>query len=379
MRRLAIAGTIVLLLATVAAPVSAATPELRLRKVAGTKGLTALVARSGTRTLYLAQQDGVIRMLRDGKVVATPALDLRDRVSQDGGERGFLGLAFSPDGSKLYVHYSDGNGDTQVDQYAMRGARPDPGSRKSILHVQQPQSNHNGGQLTFGPDGYLYLGLGDGGNAGDVGPGHVAGGNAQSLSTPLGKILRIAPDVANGGYTAPADNPFVAAPNADPAIWAYGLRNPWRFTFDRTTGDLWIGDVGQARYEEIDRAAATGGRNAGKGVNFGWNRLEGDHAYGGRAPAGAEPPVYEISHTTGACAVVGGYVYRGRKIPALDGTYFFSDNCDGTIRMLVPDGAGVREIDSGLEVPSVSSFGQSNNGTIYVVSLTDGVYRIDKG
>jgi glucose/arabinose dehydrogenase len=246
-----------------------------------------------------------------------------------------------------------------------------------VLAQDQPQSNHNGGELAFGPDGYLYLGLGDGGGAGDVGGGHASGGNGQSLETKLAKILRIAPNVGAGGYTVPPDNPFVGTPDAEPAIWSYGLRNPWRFSFDRKTGDLWIGDVGQNEYEEIDRERATDGKDAGKGVNFGWNRLEGDHAYQGRAPDDAAPPVYEIAHDTGACAVVGGYVYRGAKIPALDGTYFFSDNGDGTIRLLEPDGDGVREVDAGLEASAVSSFGQSNNGALYVLSLTDGLYRVD--
>ncbi len=177
----------------------------------------------------------------------------------------------------------------------------------------------------------------------------------------------------------PPDNPFVGTPDAEPAIWAYGLRNPWRFSFDTKNGDLWIGDVGQNEYEEIDHVAATNGRDAGKGDDFGWNRLEGDHAYQGKAPGDVVAPVYEIAHDTGACAVVGGFVYRGTKIPALDGTYFFSDNCDGTIRLLEPEGDGVRAVDSGLEAPAVSSFGQSNNGTLYVVSLTDGLYRIDQG
>jgi glucose/arabinose dehydrogenase len=377
MRRLAIAGTIALLLALGSAVPAHGAPELRLTKLADVDGLTAVAARGGTRTLYLAQQDGVVVALRGRKVDSTPALDLRERVSQDGGERGLLGMAFSPDGRLLYLHYSDTNGDTQVDQYAMRGRRADPASRRSILHVEQPQPNHNGGQLAFGPDGFLYLGLGDGGGAGDSGTGHAPGGNGQSLATPLGKILRIAPN-AGGGYTVPPDNPFVATPDADPAVWSYGLRNPWRFSFDRQTGDLWIGDVGQNAYEEIDRARATNGKDAGKGVNFGWNRLEGDHPYRGSAPDDAEPPVYEISHDTGACAVVGGPVYRGSRIPELDGTYFFSDNCDGTIRLLVPDGAGFRMEDSGLEVSSVASFAESNNGAVLVASLTDGLYRIDQ-
>jgi glucose/arabinose dehydrogenase len=156
------------------------------------------------------------------------------------------------------------------------------------------------------------------------------------------------------------------------------LRNPWRFSFDRSTGDLWIGDVGQDKYEEIDRVAATRGRDAGKGVNFGWNHLEGFHPYRGAAPAGAVSPVYEISHDTGACAVVGGYVYRGTRIPALRGDYLFSDNCDGTVRLLVPDGDGWSMRDSGVKAASVSSFGEANDGTLYVLSLSDGLYRIDR-
>ncbi|HEY3671546.1 MAG TPA: PQQ-dependent sugar dehydrogenase [Acidimicrobiia bacterium] len=381
--RAAIGGTIALVLAAASftgPPAGAATPALRLTKVADVEGVTVIAPRAGTRTLYLAQQDGMVRSLRGSRVASTPVLDLRSRVSQDGGERGLLGLAFSPDGALLYVHYSDIDGNTQVDQYAMAGGRATPSSRKSILQVEQPQSNHNGGQLAFGPDGYLYLGLGDGGNEGDEGPGHAPGGNGQSLDTLLGKILRIAPDPAPGerGYSVPPDNPFVGVDGARPEIWSYGLRNPWRFSFDTKNGDLWIGDVGQNEYEEIDRVAATAGRDAGKGVNFGWNRLEGDHAYRGSAPNDADPPVYEIPHDTGACAVVGGYRYRGTKIPGLVGDYLFSDNCDGTIRLLVPAGDGFTMEDAGVDAASVATFGQANNGTLYVSSLSDGVYRIDR-
>ncbi len=387
--RAAIGSTIGLVLVAVCAlgtshtavAAAAAAPELHLTRVTDLEGVTTVASRIGTRTLYLAQQNGVVRSLRNGRLASTPVIDLRERVSQDGGERGLLGMTFSPDGTRLYLHYSDTDGNTQVDGYTMSGGRARPSSRKSVLHVDQPQSNHNGGQLAFGPDGYLYVGLGDGGNAGDLGPGHVGGGNAQSLATLLGKILRIAPDPAPGGpaYSVPPDNPFVALDGARPEIWSYGLRNPWRFSFDAETGDLWIGDVGQNQYEEIDRVPATSGRAAGKGVNFGWNRLEGDHAYRGSAPDDADPPVYEIPHETGACAVVGGYVYRGTRISDLVGDYLFSDNCDGTIRLLVPDGSGVAMRDSGIEAASVSSFGQADDGTLYVASLSDGVYRIDPG
>ncbi len=264
----------------------------------------------------------------------------------------------------------------------MNGRNAVASSRRTILTVDQPQPNHNGGQLAFGPDGYLYIGLGDGGAQGDSGAGHAPGGNGQSLDTLLGKILRIAPNPEPGGapYTVPADNPFVAEADARPEIWSYGLRNPWRFSFDRANGDLWIGDVGQNEWEEIDHVAATKGRDAGRGANFGWNRLEGTHAYRGSAPDDAVAPVYEISHDTGACAVAGGFVYRGTKIPSLVGNYLFSDTCDSVIRVLVADAdGGLTMQDTGAASESVASFGQANNGTLYVISLADGIFRIDAG
>jgi glucose/arabinose dehydrogenase len=386
MRRPVITCAIALALCTVtgaidaAASAGAATPALALTRVAALEGVTAMAARPGTRTLYVTQQSGVVRAIRNGKRLAAPVVDLTGRVSQDDGERGLLGLAFSPDGSHLYVDYTGTDGNTRIDQLTMNGRNAEPSSRNTVLAVEQPQANHNGGQLAFGPDGYLYIGLGDGGAAGDGGAGHAAGGNAQSLDTLLGKILRIAPNVSPAGapYSAPPENPFVGRTGARPEIWAYGLRNPWRFSFDRATGDLWIGDVGEHRWEEIDHAPATHGRDAARGDNFGWNRLEGTHAFRGAVPADAIAPVFEVSHDAGACAIVGGYVYRGGKIPGLEGTYLFSDNCDGTIRLLESDRAGGATMrDSGLRASSVSSFGQGNGGALYVLSLADGVFRID--
>ena len=380
MRRLAITCGVALLLSTFGhAGAGATVPSLRLIRITDLGGTSAMAARPGTRTLYVAEQRGVVRSIRSGALANTPVVDLTDRVSQDGGERGLLGLAFSPDGTKLYVDYTDDHGDTQIDELTMKGRVADTSTRRTVLEVDQPQPNHNGGQLAFGPDGYLYIGLGDGGGAGDAGGGHQRGGNGQSLETLLGKILRIAPTPsATAAYTIPADNPFVGESDARPEIWAYGLRNPWRFAFDRDSGDLWIGDVGQNEWEEIDHAPATNGRDAGRGANFGWNRLEGTHPYRGDAPDNAVAPVHEIAHDTGACAVVGGFAYRGTKIPGLVGAYLFSDNCDGTIRLLVPDAkGGITMTDSGLKSESVSSFGQGNGGVLYVLSQADGVSRID--
>jgi glucose/arabinose dehydrogenase len=380
MRRFAIGSAIALLLTVVGTAADAA-PRIRLVPVARVGGLTAMAARPGTRTLYVASQRGVVRAVRDGRLLNAPTVDLTEQVSQDGGERGLLGIAFAPDGAHLYVDYTDTAGNTKIDQLTMHGDRADAASRTTMLTVQQPQPNHNGGQLAFGPDGDLYIGMGDGGAQGDQGPGHAPGGNAQSLGTLLGKILRITPTpTGTNPYSVPADNPFVGRAGARPEIWAFGLRNPWRFSFDRATGDLWIGDVGQNTWEEIDHVQATAGHNAGKGANFGWNRLEATHRFTGTAPADAVAPVYEISHGTGACAVIGGFVARSSGLTAFAGDYFFSDNCDGTIRVLSPDGTGgVTMRSTGLRANAVSSFGQDTRGTLYVLSLANGLFRIASG
>ena len=381
-RVLLLAATIAAATLTVPADAGAqegTVPQLRLVPVAAVDQPTAMAARAGTRTLYVTEQRGVVRAIRNGKLLDAPAADLTDRVSQDGGERGLLGIAFSPDGAWMYVNYTGTDGGTRVDQLQMRGRNALASSRRTILTVDQPQANHNGGQLAFGPDGYLHVATGDGGAAGDQGTGHARGGNGQSLDTVLGKILRIAPSTTADGdpYTVPPDNPFVGQTGARPEIWSYGLRNPWRFSFDRATGDLWIGDVGQNEYEEIDFAPATDGRDAGRGTNFGWNIREGLHRFRSGDVAGLVDPVHEISQDTGACAVVGGFVYRGRDVPGLTGTYLFSDACDGTVRALVDDGrGGVSLHDTGASGSSISSFGESNGGTLYVLSLSDGVFRV---
>ena len=348
--------------------------HIRLTKLAALERPTALAVRKGDATLYVTEQVGRIRAVRGGKLVADPVLDISDQVGSTGTEQGLLGLAFSPDGTHLYLDFTDRDGDTRVVEYTLKDGAVDAGSSRRLLAIDQPQSNHNGGSLAFGPDDLLYIGTGDGGNAGDVGPGHVSGGNGQSKDTLLGKLLRIDPDPSGGKpYSIPPGNPF-ANGGGRPEIFALGLRNPWRFSFDRTTGDLWIGDVGQNEWEEID-FVPTG---QGAGDNFGWNRLEGTHAFSGEAPAGTTPPIFEYSHSeAGGCAVTGGYVYRGTAIPALQGVYVFADYCVGALQGLTEvDGARTAEGPLGATSPNITSFGQDGTGELYVLSGKDGLSRI---
>ncbi|MGH9283470.1 MAG: PQQ-dependent sugar dehydrogenase, partial [Acidimicrobiales bacterium] len=314
---------------------------------------------------------GLIRIIRGGRLVERPLLDVRPwmlPLNPLYDERGLLGLAFSPDGDRLYVDYTDRAGDTRVVEYAVAGGRADPSSRRELLMVEQPFANHNGGQVVFGPDGLLYIGLGDGGSGGDPND------NGQRLDTLLGKILRIDPRASGDQpYTIPPDNPFVGREGARPEIWAYGLRNPWRFSFDRSTGALWIGDVGQGSREEISRAdpASKGGEN------YGWNRFEGTRPFSGRAPANHVAPVFDYANGGGNCSVTGGYVYRGDRIPALRGRYLFADYCSGRLWALTEGAAGrwtmTTLLDSGLRV---SSFGEDQDGELYVLDHGGAVYRI---
>jgi glucose/arabinose dehydrogenase len=346
--------------------------KVKLTPVARVEDPTAFATRQGDSALYVTEQVGRVRAVRDGQLAGNPVIDLTDVVGS-GGESGLLGLTFSNDGTKLYLHYTNKGGDTRLDEYTMRGATADSGSRRQLLAAPGLQPNHNGGQLSFGPDGMLYLGLGDGGGAGDSGNGHAPGGNGQSLDTLLGKILRIDPSPSGGRqYTIPSDNPF-ANGGGQPEIWAYGLRNPWRFSWDRATNDLWIADVGQNEWEEIDFVA--GGRAAG--LNFGWNRLEGNHEFAGDPPANAVPPIFEYPASGGACGAIGGYVYRGSKIPALKGAYLYSDYCASAIHALVQQGGQItdqRELGQGNQV---TSFGEDQDGELFVLSQGDGLQRID--
>ncbi|MDP9387606.1 MAG: PQQ-dependent sugar dehydrogenase, partial [Actinomycetota bacterium] len=340
---------------------------LRLVPVAELAQPVALAVRAGEDALYVAEKGGRLRVVRGGAVDPTPVLDLSGEVSK-GGEQGLLGVAFAPAGTHVYVNYTDRAGDTRVVEYAVADGRVDPSSRRELLVVDQPFANHNGGQLTFGPDGLLYVGLGDGGSGNDPMD------NAQRLDTLLGKLLRIDPRPSTSQpYTVPPGNPFAGRAGARPEIWAYGLRNPWRFSFDRTTKDLWIGDVGQNAREEVDRVpgSSTGGEN------YGWSRLEGTTPVRGRRPPGAVDPVHEYRTANGNCAVTGGYVYRGAQLPALQGTYVFADFCRGQLMGLRSDGAGrFRAAPLDLQVDNVSSFGEDQAGELYVLSLSGPVLRL---
>jgi glucose/arabinose dehydrogenase len=313
--------------------------------------------------MYVVEQGGRLRTIVNG-TRSKNVLSLR--VSH-GGEQGLLGATFTANGAKVIVDYTDKNGDTRVEEYTLNGRRAIKKTRRPILFVDQPFANHNGGQVTFGPDGMLYITLGDGGSGGDP------LGNAQRLNTLLGKILRINPvQNAYAGYSIPANNPFVGVPGAKGEIWMYGLRNPWRLSFDKQTADTWIGDVGQSQWEEIDFAPALQ-----SGINWGWNKREGAHPFSGTAPPGVRDPIIERSHSTGDCAITGGYVYRGAKIPKLQGAYVYGDFCTGIVYAAVQSGGVITDSKAlGINVPALSSFGQDPSGELYAVSLNGTVYKL---
>jgi glucose/arabinose dehydrogenase len=345
--------------------------NIRLKRIARLDAPLAMAARKGDPTLYVAEQLGRVMAIRGGKVLSRPVLNVSERITA-GGEQGLLGIAFSPDGRRVYVNYTDLEGHTRVVEYTMRGRRADPSTQRQLLFVEQPFPNHNGGQLAFGPDGYLYIGLGDGGAGGDP------FGNGQSLESLLGKVLRIDPRPGGGKpYRIPPDNPFVGKDNASPEIWAYGLRNPWRFSFDSETGDLWIGDVGQNEREEIDFQPA----ESDGGENYGWNLMEGSLPFASEERVKRTVlPIHEDSLAGGACSVIGGFVYRGTRIPELSGAYLFGDFCDGRLMALRQRGGKVRERGGlGPAVDQLSSFGQDGNGELYALSLAGPVYRIVPG
>lgn len=323
-------------------------------------------AGDGSGRLFIVEQAGVIRILQNDALVETPFLDISERVDDGGNEQGLLGLAFHPDFAQngfFYVNYTEAGGNTVIARFTASGNVADPNSEVRLLGVSQPFPNHNGGGLAFGPDGYLYIALGDGGSGGDP------QGNGQNRNTLLGKILRI--DVNSGNpYAIPADNPFGSE------VFHYGLRNPFRFSFDALTGDLWIGDVGQGAWEEIDfLPAGTPG-----GINFGWNRFEGMHDYtAGDIPADYRLPLFEYGHDQG-CSVTGGYVYRG-AMPEWQGVYFYGDFCSGKVwgalrRMISADAEesiSTVLFETGAQI---TSFGVDEAGEIYLADRNGNTLRL---
>ncbi len=340
--------------------------------VTGLDGPSFVTAIPGDARLFIVELPGRVRILRDGALLPQPYLDLRNIVSS-GGERGLFSLAFHPhyaNNGFFFVSYTDVNGDSRIARYQVSGNPDvaDANSARGILSVAQPFSNHNGGQIAFGPDGMLYIGFGDGGSGGDP---H---GHGQNRATLLGSLLRI--DVDRGDpFAIPPDNPFVNQPDARPETWAWGLRNPWRFSFDRETGDLYIADVGQNDWEEVNAVASSMA-----GLNYGWNIMEGRHCFAAAScgTAGLTLPVFEYSSSSGACSVTGGYVYRGNEIPDVRGHYFFADYCEGRLRSFrVANGQAVdvRTWDVGPLGP-VTSFGEDANGELYVVNGEGVLYRV---
>jgi glucose/arabinose dehydrogenase len=353
--------------------------RLGLRDVAKLDEPIALTTRSGRPLLFVAERPGLVRTVDPVTgAVSDPIVDIRSETTSDS-ERGLLGLAFSADGMTLYLSFTDSQGDTRLDAIPMVSPAGDDASsaavqlsgRRTVLFQKQPFSNHNGGNVLLGPDGMVWFGLGDGGSQRDP------SNNGQNTNVLLGKILRIDPTrpTANAGYAVPADNPFVNGGGA-PEVWAYGLRNPWRFSFDRGSGDLWIGDVGESAYEEIDQLTATTGR--GRAANLQWSQREGTHQLKGAAPAGSTRPVHDYGRDDGSCSVTGGYVYRGATIPTLQGIYLFTDYCEGSLRALVPDGKGastVKKVGVALGKNDVASFGEGADGELYVLGLDSGTLR----
>ena len=329
-----------------------------------------------TGRLFVVEQPGRIKIVKDNQVLDQPFLDITDLVLSTGNEQGLLSVAFQPGyrhNGLFFVDYTrQPDGATVVARYNVSADDPDladPNSALTILTIAQPQTNHNGGQLQFGPDGYLYIGMGDGGGQGDR---HGPIGNAQNRQVLLGKLLRI--DVTNTTesqpYVVPFSNPF------GNEVWAFGLRNPWRFSFDRATDDLYIADVGQNNYEEVDYQPT---QSAG-GENYGWRIMEGLHCYDpveGCDQTGLKLPVAEYSHDGGNCAITGGYVYRGPSFSWLSGIYFFGDYCSGTIWSLQRDSSGAWQMTRRLETNlNISSFGEDQGGDIYVVDLGGAIYRL---
>jgi glucose/arabinose dehydrogenase len=329
-------------------------------------------AGDGSRRLFLVEKPGQVWIMQDGRRLEAPFLDIRNIVSSRQSERGLLSLAFHPQFASngyFFVYYTNLDGDTVTARY-QASADPnlaDPGSEQIIFQIEQPYANHNGVHLAFGPDGYLYISTGDGGSAGDP------AGYGQDRLSFLGKMLRLDVD-GQLPYEIPADNPFITFSSARGENWAYGLRNPWRYSFDRATGDLFIGDVGQNTWEEITLLPA-----GTPGGNLGWDLFEGNHVFEGSADQreGLIFPILEYQHTGGHCSVTGGYVYRGEQFPEWYGVYFFGDYCSGVVWGALPDEDGLWQAEQLYDLPvSLASFGEDQAGELYLVDLNGGIYRL---
>jgi glucose/arabinose dehydrogenase len=362
-------------MSTAGPPPPPGTPALQLVTSALSSPVFLTAPPGDTLRLFVVEQGGRVRVIRD-TLLATPFLDLRGKINSRG-EEGLLSLAFHPDyatNGRFYVYFTNPPGDIRVVRYLVSSDPnvADEASADTVLAVPHPvYDNHNGGLLLFGPDGMLYAGLGDGGFGGDP------DSNGQNKHALLGKLLRLDVNGATG-YAIPADNPFATDTSAEPEIWALGLRNPWRFSFDRQTEDLYVADVGQNAWEEVNVAT---GPAAGRGVNYGWNVMEGRHCYPGGAcnQSGLTLPLLEYSHGDG-CSITGGYVYRGTRVPALAGHYLYSDFCTGFIRSFRYVGgqaADRRDWTAQLDPGgSVSSFGEDGRGELYVVVHGGSLYRV---
>lgn len=341
------------------------------REVAGGFSQPLAVAHAGDDRLFVVEQRGMIWVVQNDLRLPDPFLDIRDRVFDAAFEQGLLGLAFHPDypsNGAFFVNYTGVGGNTVVSRFStsLEGGQADPASEQVLLRIDQPYGNHNGGNLAFGPDGYLYIGTGDGGSANDP------LGNGQNLNTLLGKLLRIDVDGGNP-YAIPPDNPFAGGGGA-PEIWAYGLRNPWRFSFDRLNGDLYIGDVGQNNWEEVDYLPA----GAPAGANFGWKLREGTHPFAGQQTEGLVDPIAEYANAGRNCSVTGGIVVRASQLPEWNGVYLYGDYCSGQVWGLTREAGGAWLgavlFSTGL---TISSFGEGADGSAYLVHHGGAVYRLE--
>ncbi len=341
-----------------------------------TKGLKdpVYLTHAGDNRLFIVERPGTFRIIQNGELLPEPFLDISDRA-KPGAERGLLSVAFHPnyaENGTFFVNYTDSEGNTIISRFLVTDNPnlADAASELKLLTIPQPFPNHNGGLVKFGPDGYLYVGMGDGGGAGD------SLEHGQNGNTLLGAMLRVDVDGSNAeaNYAIPADNPFVDSKSRN-EIWAIGVRNPWRFSFDRETGDLMMADVGQGEKEEINfQPAASSG-----GENYGWNILEGSDCYNNDTcdDSGTVLPIYEYGHENGRCSITGGYIYRGQQFPSLTGNYFFGDYCSGEIWALTPANnnswSAQYLIDTDL---NIASFGEDVSGEIYVIDLKGGIYQI---